>query len=322
MSTRKPAADHEPDSTVLPFSAGSGHYDANVAKSFFKTFGRKESFEEGRVFFAENEKSRKQNIFQKPLSKALFTRIDRDLFRAKNIHRMYFLTKGEVTLKARRRLLDRVHPGAIFGEMAVISEIPKIDYEAPRSATAKAVAAGVAYSLDGKETEAGLSTQPEFCLMLMSVMFERLRVLSSFLATRPADAAHRSLKSEPVFDPATVETLADRVEKSAVVRFPDGAKIIKEKGAGTSMYVVTEGTVGVAIGRRIVEKIGPGGVFGEMALVDNAPRAASVVARSDCALLSINRDALIRLVKAEPQVGMAMMRAVAARLRYMNSLFD
>ncbi|MBL8512568.1 MAG: Crp/Fnr family transcriptional regulator, partial [Betaproteobacteria bacterium] len=65
-----------------------------------------------------------------------------------------------------------------------------------------------------------------------------------------------------------------------------------------------------------------GGVFGEMALVDNAPRAASVVAREDCALLSINRDALLALVKSDPATGMAMMRAVAARLRYMNSLFE
>jgi CRP-like cAMP-binding protein len=235
---------------------------------------------------------------------------------------MYLLTKGEVTLKSKRRLLDRARAGAIFGEMAVIEEIPDIDYEAPRSATAKAVSEGVAYSLDGAQTEKGLATQPEFCLMLMSVMFERLRLLSAFLAARPSDDSHKSLKSEPVFDPATVDTLLERIEKSAVVRFADGAKIIREKAAGTAMYVVLEGSVGVAIGRRIVEKIGPGGVFGEMALVDNAPRAATVVARSDCALLSVTRDGLLRLVKSEPRVGMAMMRSVAARLRYMNSLFD
>jgi CRP/FNR family transcriptional regulator, cyclic AMP receptor protein len=321
MTTQKHLAERDPESTVLPFAGGRGFYDANVAKTFFKTFGKKESFAEGRVFFAENERSRKQNIFQKPLKKALLTKIDLDLFRAKNIHRMYLLTKGEVTLKARRRLLDRAGPGDIFGEMAVISEIPEVDIEAPRSATAKAVSEGVAYSLDGHETEAGLAKQPEFALMLMSAMFERLRILSARLAAQPADDEHKSLKSEPIFDPATIDSLSDRIERSAVVRFPAESRIIKEKGAGTSMYVVLEGAVGVTIGRRIVEKIGPGGVFGEMALVDNAPRAAGVVAREDCALLSINRDALTKLVKVEPAVGMAMMRAVAARLRYMNSLF-
>lgn len=322
MTAKRLPAAHNPETTVLPFAEGRGHYNANIAKTFFKTFGKKESFDEGHVFFALNEKSRKRNIFQKPLSKALFTKLDRDLFRRKNIHRMYLLTKGEVTLKVKQRLLDRAHAGDIFGEMAVISEIPDIDIEMPRSATAKAVAAGVVYSLDGAETEVGLALQPEFALMLMSAMFERLRLLTARLAALPAAESHRSLRSEPVFDPATVGALADRVEKSAVVRFANGAKIIKEKGAGTSMYVVLEGTVGVAVGRRIIEKIGVGGVFGEMALVDNAPRAATVVAREDCTLLSINRDALLALVKGDPGIGMAMMRAVAARLRYMNSLFD
>ncbi|MBL8521785.1 MAG: cyclic nucleotide-binding domain-containing protein [Betaproteobacteria bacterium] len=322
MTTKRLPADHDPETTILPFADGRGHYNANIAKNFFKTFGKKESFEEGHVFFKLDEKSRKKNIFQKPLSKALFTKLDSDLFRRKNIHRMFLLTKGEVTLKVRHRLLDRARAGDIFGEMAVISEIPDIDVEMHRSATAKAVAPGVAYSLDGAETEAGLAQQPEFALMLMSAMFERLRVLTACLADHAVDDSHKSLRSEPVFDPATVGTLADRVEKSAVVRFPEGARIIKEKGAGTSMYVVLEGAVGVAVGRRIVEKIGVGGVFGEMALVDNAPRAATVVAREECSVLMMNRDALLALVRNEPAVGMSMMRSVAERLRYMNSLFD
>ena len=88
------------------------------------------------------------------------------------------------------------------------------------------------------------------------------------------------------------------------------------------MYVVLEGSVAVTIGKRIVEKLSPGGVFGEMALVDQSPRTASAQARSDCALLSINREALIGLVKADPAIGMAMMRAVAARVRYMNGLLS
>jgi CRP/FNR family transcriptional regulator, cyclic AMP receptor protein len=58
-----------------------------------------------------------------------------------------------------------------------------------------------------------------------------------------------------------------------------------------------------------------------MALVDQSPRVATAVARTDCALLSINRAALIALVRSDPAIGMAMMRAVAARIRYMNSFF-
>jgi len=87
------------------------------------------------------------------------------------------------------------------------------------------------------------------------------------------------------------------------------------------MYIVLEGRVTIAINNKIVEKLDAGGEFGEMALVDHSPRTASAIARTDCALLSLNRQALIELVKSDPGVGMAMMRCVANRMRYMNSLF-
>ena len=115
--------------------------------------------------------------------------------------------------------------------------------------------------------------------------------------------------------------MKDKLDSATVVRFEEGKKILKAGVSGTTMYVVLEGQVAVAIGRRIVEKIEAGGFFGEMALVDQLPRTATAVARTECRLLPINRAALIKLVKTEPDFGMALMRSVAQRLRYMNSLF-
>ena len=83
---------------------------------------------------------------------------------------------------------------------------------------------------------------------------------------------------------------------------------------------IADGKVSVAIGRKVVEKIGPGGVFGEMALVDHSPRTAAAIARADCNLLAIDRAELIEFVKSEPAMGMQMMRSVATRIRYMNDL--
>ena len=96
---------------------------------------------------------------------------------------------------------------------------------------------------------------------------------------------------------------------------------MKEGQTGMTMYIVLEGRVNISIDKKVVEKLVPGGVFGEMALVDQSSRTASAVARTDCALLSINREALIALVKSDTAIGMAMMRCVADRIRYMNSLF-
>jgi CRP/FNR family cyclic AMP-dependent transcriptional regulator len=309
-------------STFMPFKSGSGHYDPAVAKAFFKAFGRKEEIVPDTTIFLENEKSKKQSIFKKPALKALTTPIDKHLFAKRNIHRMFLLTEGEVVLSAKGKLVETVRPGDVFGEMAVIAEIPDLDVEARRTATALSTTQCTAYSLDGNEAQAGLAKQPEFALMLMSVMFERLRLLLAKLASVKADDDnHRSHRSRPIFDEAMLASLQEKLDDAPIVRYNAEAKIFKEGKAGTSMYVVLEGKVAVVSGKRIIDKLEPGSAFGEMALVDQTSRVATAVARTDCALLAINRDALIKLVKADPAFGMAMMRSVAERLRYLNSLF-
>jgi CRP/FNR family transcriptional regulator, cyclic AMP receptor protein len=315
-----PMSPDDDPSTFIPFKSGVGHYDANVAKAFFKKFGKVETFAGGVLVFAENEQSNKQSIFKKSVSKALTTPLDQSLFAKKNVHRMYFLTEGEVLLSAEGVLEETARAGDVFGEMAVLSEIPDIDTPARRTATATAASNIKCISLDGDEVQAGLASQPEFALMLMSVMFDRLRAQVIRFSVRADDAKHRANRLPAIFGKNIVDALRDSLGHASVVRFNEGAKIMKEGNPGTTMYVVFEGEVAVAVGRRIVEKVGPGGVFGEMALVDQMPRAASAVARTDCALLSMNRDQLITLVKSNPGVGMAMMRAVAERLRYMNSI--
>jgi len=240
---------------------------------------------------------------------------------------MYVVMSGRVKVfigdeDGREIILKMLGPGDVFGEMAVIAEIPDLDIEARRTATALAVTQCTVYSMDGKEAQAGLAKKPEFALMLMSVMFERLRLLLAKLATmKPDDEKHRSHRSAPLFDAEMLASLEEKLD-APVVRFNAEAKIFKEGKAGTSMYVVLEGKVAVVAGRRIIDKLEPGSWFGEMALVDQTARVATAVARTECALLAINRDALIKHVKADPAFGMAMMRSVAERLRYLNSLFQ
>ena len=65
----------------------------------------------------------------------------------------------------------------------------------------------------------------------------------------------------------------------------------------------------------VVDRVGPGGIFGEMALIDQSPRAANAVAETDCALLAINRNVFLNLVKSEPRFGIALLSATAERLR-------
>jgi CRP-like cAMP-binding protein len=83
------------------------------------------------------------------------------------------------------------------------------------------------------------------------------------------------------------------------------------------MYVVMDGQVSISIGNRVVERVGPGGVFGEMALVDRSPRAATAAAESDCALITIGRNDFIALVKAKPLFGALLLKSLAERMQYL-----
>jgi CRP-like cAMP-binding protein len=85
------------------------------------------------------------------------------------------------------------------------------------------------------------------------------------------------------------------------------------------MYVVLSGRVAISIKNKLVEWVGPGGVFGEMALVDQSPRAATAVAETDCDLIAINRGDFLTMVKTKPDFAVSLLKAAADRLRDMTS---
>jgi CRP-like cAMP-binding protein len=119
-----------------------------------------------------------------------------------------------------------------------------------------------------------------------------------------------------------LEMLEARLERATVLRFDAGSAIMREGDAGTSMYVILRGQVAVSIKGVVVEIASSGATVGEMALVDQSARAATATAQNECKLLAINRSSLIAVVKAEPAIGMAMMRSMAERLRNMNAMLN
>ena len=284
-----------------PFKpAVSKFYDAAVATRLFQSSGKREQFPAGATLFVENEKSGKQGLFGK-----------------KVVHRMYLVSRGEVALTANGKPLDTIRAGEIFGEMAVISESQA---GSTRSATATAKTDCEAYSLDAAELQSALQATPEFALMLMSVMFDRLRFVAARLATRKVAPGAHTAREGAIFSPELLAQLDNALQHATTVRFDAGKAIMREGEAGVSMYVVMQGRVGIFIRNNEVEAVNAGGTFGEMALVDQSPRTASAISQTDCVLLSVNKNALLALVKSQPAIGVAMLRSIADRLRHMNSL--
>jgi CRP/FNR family cyclic AMP-dependent transcriptional regulator len=277
--------------TDLDFSrpAKRSIYDPAMAMEFFASVGKPETVAQGSTLFSENEKSNR-----------LLLRRDK----------MYLLLEGEVSLIAKNSLLGTVKKGEIFGEMASISQMP-------RSATAVTNTPCRVIGIDDKQFKAALRRMPEFALMLMSVMIGRVREAVARLRPVGAPSAG-ALRESAVFDKAAMGILAHALEQTRVSH-ERGAVLIKEGQAGVLMYVVLEGRLAVSIKGKLVEKIGPGGVFGEMALVERTPRLATVTAETACSLLAVGRNTFLDLIKASPDFAVSLLGAVGERARFIAS---
>jgi CRP-like cAMP-binding protein len=101
-----------------------------------------------------------------------------------------------------------------------------------------------------------------------------------------------------------------------------GTVLFKEDDAVGPMYVLLEGAARVLIGGHVVEMAGPGTLLGEMALVDDQPRSATVVTIAPCRVLPIGRAEFDLLVREKPEFARHVMKVLAYRLRRMNLLFS
>ena len=101
-------------------------------------------------------------------------------------------------------------------------------------------------------------------------------------------------------------------------RFTAGDVVFSEGDKGDAMYVVRSGELTIEKGGKLMETVGPGGVFGEMALIDGSPRVATVRAKTDCEVAPINEKTFLFLVHETPFFAIAVMRTLADRLRRMD----
>lgn len=101
-------------------------------------------------------------------------------------------------------------------------------------------------------------------------------------------------------------------------QFLAGEKIFLQGDVPAAMYVVRSGLVHILSFGRILEDVGPGGVVGEMAIIEEAPRSAAAMAGADTEVIVIDRPAFVRIVRREPEFALEVMRQLAARIRRMN----
>jgi CRP/FNR family transcriptional regulator, cyclic AMP receptor protein len=266
-------------------------YEPRLALEFFKLGGSLEQFPNGKQIFAENDKT--GGLFSKGA-------------------RIYLLLDGDVMLTRAGKPLDLVPPGEIFGEMAVIAETP-------RSATAIVRKNCRVLSLDQKQFQSALQKMPEFALMLMSVMAQRLRRGVARLAAAKK-APVEILEHRNTLDRTMLAELQHALGDPKPSTAPAGKTVVTKGAVGACMFVVTQGRIAISVDDRVIEHVGPGGAFGEMALVDRSGRSATATAETDSAWLLIGKDDFVDMVRARPAFGIALMRSMSARVLHIGKL--
>jgi CRP-like cAMP-binding protein len=268
-------------------TAQSPLYQPAIALEFFKSAGTIEEKAAGKPFFSESEKA--GGLFSKSA-------------------RMYLLLEGEIGLMIRNKFFGVVKPGDVFGELAVIAGLP-------RSATAMAKINCRVLSLDENQFRAALEKKPEFALMLMSIMVQRLRQSIAKLGAVAAPPADAAAERSNILDKKALVELQKELGLPEPAVFQAGKVIMNSGAIGALMYVVLEGRVSISVGNSVVEHVGSGGMFGELALVDRSARAATATATTDCRLLAINRGDFLNLIQAKPAFGASLLNSIALRMQ-------
>ncbi|NND91359.1 MAG: Crp/Fnr family transcriptional regulator [Granulosicoccus sp.] len=128
------------------------------------------------------------------------------------------------------------------------------------------------------------------------------------------------LRHVDLFEHLTEQQLADLAAQSRELSFRKNAILMTEGDVGESMYVVKNGTVKVYVsdedGRELVlYQQGPGAVIGDISLLDDEPRSASVSTLEPCTLLMIGKQAFLDCLRASPEMAINIIRSLTQRLR-------
>lgn len=102
-------------------------------------------------------------------------------------------------------------------------------------------------------------------------------------------------------------------------RVDSGTELTREGEEGDEFFVVAEGLAEAVIGKKKVGSIKPGSFFGEMALLDQGPRVATVTAKLPTRVLVLDAKGFGRVVRDSPSVALKVMKTLAERLRALET---
>jgi CRP/FNR family transcriptional regulator, cyclic AMP receptor protein len=122
------------------------------------------------------------------------------------------------------------------------------------------------------------------------------------------------IKSAPLFSECSRKHLNEIAEIADEIDLKEGKELTSEGRPGREFFVLIEGTADVKRGDRRINQMGAGDFFGEISLITQRPRTATVVATSPVRALVITDRSFRRLLEHQPDIQGKVMSALAARL--------
>lgn len=132
------------------------------------------------------------------------------------------------------------------------------------------------------------------------------------------------LRNIPLFESLEQEDLSVLVSKLREARFEAGQTVFSQGDEGDAMYLIEEGAVDVVAGagkqRVTVASLFQKQYFGELSLLDGAPRSATTVTARSTVLLALERDDFVDFIKRRPEAALAIMHEIGERIRATNEM--
>jgi CRP-like cAMP-binding protein len=128
-------------------------------------------------------------------------------------------------------------------------------------------------------------------------------------------AKARWLEGVPLFagcDRDVIERVAEVTTEEA---FEAGETIVRQGHVGNGLCIVVDGAVRVVAGTSEIGRLGPGDHFGELSVIDQQPRSASVVADAPTVCLALASWDLMALLRTQPTLAINLLRGLSSRLR-------
>ena len=151
-------------------------------------------------------------------------------------------------------------------------------------------------------------------LPLLVVLFGRTVSRIDAAAAAPDADELRVLASVPIFAPLPGGSLEHLAARLVPLRVDAGTVIVREGDAGDRFYIVAEGEMNVSQDGGVMSELAAGDYFGEIALLRDVSRTATVTARTDAVLYALDRDDFLAAVTGHPQSAEAAETVMSARL--------